>query len=160
MEKSTVIGLLEKYFQAETTLAEEKALAEYFEDVVDPELAPYQEMFRYFGQESEVTAGPAFGERILQRVGLSARPARRFHLGFIAAAASICAIVAGLFWMTPGDRKTTPAVAVTTIHDTYDDPEQALAAVRHALLIASTHLNEGRRSITGDKTRSITGDKK
>lgn len=186
MEKATVTALLEKYFEAGTTLAEEKALAEYFRlaGELDPELAPYRDLFQYFVEESEVSAGPDLEERILQRVGLSvqqaglsirqvdlsvqqarfsARPARRFHLGFIMAAASIVAIAAGLFWLTPGGRQATSGgrqtipgdrqtiVASTSIHDTYDDPEQALAAVRHALLVASTHLNEGRRSITGDK---------
>jgi len=34
--------------------------------------------------------------------------------------------------------------AAVAIKDTYDDPEKALAAVRHALLIASTHMNEGK----------------
>jgi hypothetical protein len=166
MEKATVIALLEKYFEAGTSVAEEKALAEYFrrQDDFDPDLTPYRDVFLYFGQEAQVNAGPDFESRILEHVGLarrSARAAKTFHLGFIAAAASICAIVASLFLLMPAGRqgangvapiKQAPgAIATTTIRDTYEDPAQALAAVRHALLIASTHLNEGRRSITGPK---------
>jgi len=167
MEKATVIALLEKYFEAGTTVAEEKVLAEYFrgQNDIDPDLAPYRDLFLYFGQEAEVNAGPGFENRILQHVGLSGSPGlhgsqglhgpassvRTFRLGFIAAAAAICAIVAGLFLVTPAVRQAPPVVVATTITDTYDNPEQALAAVRHALLIASTHLNESRRSITGLK---------
>jgi hypothetical protein len=152
MEKATVIALLEKYWQAETTLGEEKALAEYFRRQPDPDLESYRDLFLYFGREAQVSAGPDFENRILQRVHLAARPARKFHLGFIAAAASICAIVAGLFLLTPRERNPGIASAAPmAIADTYNDPEQALAAVRHALLVASTHLNEGRRSIIGPK---------
>ena len=103
MEKATVIQLLEKYWQAETTIAEEKMLADYFRGHEDPgpELAPYRDLFAYFGQEAQVTAGPDFGTRILERVGLSmrsepsmrpgltVRSGRTFRLGFIAAAAVI-----------------------------------------------------------------------
>jgi len=40
----------------------------------------------------------------------------------------------------------TPGAPVTTaaIKDTYDDPQQALAAIRHALLSASARMNEGK----------------
>lgn len=174
MEKATVIALLEKYFEAGTTVGEEKELAEFFrrQNDLDPDLAPYRELFGYFEQEAQVSAGADLEDRILRRIGLSgspARSARTFHLGFIAAAASIGVIVASLFLLTPGERpggdaaggrvsgpgpsraQVSPAMTSTTIRDTYDDPERALAAVRHALLIASAHLNEGRRSITGPK---------
>lgn len=152
MEKAMIKALLEKYWQAETTLEEEKVLADYFRDDPDPELAPYRDLFLYFAQEAQVTAGPDLETRILQKVGLAARPVRTYRLGFIAAAAAIGAIVAGFFLLTP--RRThrgAATVASVTIKDTYDDPEQAMAAVRHALLVASTHLNEGRESLTGSK---------
>lgn len=163
MEKATVIALLEKYWQAETTIEEEKMLADYFrrQEDLDPGLALYKDLFAYFGQEAQVMAGPGFDRRILERVGLQTQRRPLFRIGFIAAAASICAIVAGLMLLTPHADERPPAIASashpgqsiasTTIQDTYEDPEQALAVVRHALLIASTHLNEGRRSITGPK---------
>jgi hypothetical protein len=173
MEKITIIALLEKYWQAGTTIAEEKMLADYFRtaDDLDPELAPYRDLFLYFEQETQVRPEPGFEERILERVGLRTQRRPIFRIGFIAAAASICAIVAGLMLLTPHADERPPAIASTTypgqaiastvrprqtipstaIQDTYEDPEQALAAVRHALLVASTHLNEGRRSLTGAK---------
>lgn len=208
MEKARVIALLEKYWQAETTIEEEQALAAYFRgDEVDAELLPYGELFAYFGEEARVSAGPDFGDRILQRLGLpldgasavsggpaasgdpamdaapvamappasaaptaSAAPARYFRLAVFAAAAAILVVVAGVFLLkstggpavlattqnagrmapgaaeTPGGRSSDRA----RVTDTYDDPQQALAAVRHALLIASHHLNQGRRQLTGD----------
>jgi hypothetical protein len=213
MEKATVIALLEKYWQAETTIAEEQALAGYFQGAqIDPELEAYRDMFSYFQEETRISAGPDFGNRILQRLGLpldgqvagdttveheaGARigqgapevpvvpmTRRSFRLGVMAAAAAILLIVAGLFLLRPvgpptmlADTQTAAgahdnrlaaerpdtqeaararemqearATADNRITDTYDDPRQALAAVRRALLVASRNLNQSRREITG-----------
>jgi hypothetical protein len=186
MERSTVIALLEKYWQAETTIAEEQDLAAYFQGTeVDAGLLPYRDLFAYFQEEAQISAGPDFGDRILQRLGLpldGARPAnadaariphthagegpdearviplagKPFRLGVIAAAAAIAAIVASLFLITPAGRPvklaavhTATGMVPTQMKDTYEDPEQALAAVRHALLIASHQLNQGRRQLAG-----------
>ena len=194
MEKMTVIGLLDKYWQAETTLEEEKALADYFRGPsIDPELAPFRELFAYFDEEARVMPNPGFGDRILQHIGIApdqpalgqlstkrpgivsdqpARVIRPFGTGLLSAAAVIAALVIGLFLLAPpvqqgpsllaakdsghaGSSFTDPDKSLATIRhgaiqDTYDDPEQALAVVRHALLVASTHLNEGRQELTGD----------
>jgi hypothetical protein len=183
MEKALVIALLEKYWQAETTIAEEQALADYFrQGPVDPGLEAYRDVFSYFREEARVSAGPGFGNRILQRLGLPLEEAtpvvpifrQRFRLGVVGAAAAILLVVAGLFLLRPtgqptmladnrpvaGQRDTQAAIrtqemqemgatASTRIADTYDDPQQALAAVRRALLVASRNLNQGRREITG-----------
>ena len=170
MEKMTVIGLLDKYWQAETTLEEEKALADYFRGTsIDPELASFRELFAYFDEEARVMPNPGFGDRILQHIGIApdqpARVIRPFGAGLLSAAAVIAALVIGLFLLAPPAQQGPSLLAAKdsghagnslatirhgAIQDTYDDPEQALAVVRHALLIASTHLNEGRQELTGD----------
>src|SRR6185312_8645100 len=167
-----------------------------------------------FCEEARVSAGPGFGNRILQRLGLPpdeeeddraagraaetaigrGAPApvtpvtpvtpvvpitrRSFRLGVVGAAAAILLVVAGLFLLRPvgqptmladnrpaaGQRDTqavlrTPetqemqATASARIADTYDDPQQALAAVRRALLVASRNLNQGRREITAPQNK-------
>jgi hypothetical protein len=168
METAAIKALLEKYWQAETTVEEEQILAAYFKSPeVDAGLRPYADLFAYFEEESRISPGPDFESRILQAV----TPVRYFHSGIIAAAATVLIAIAGLFLFQPAKPTRNPgAVAKTTgsqatgnsatgsqattnaaaalISDTYDDPEQALAAVRHALLIASVHLNEGRKQIS------------
>jgi hypothetical protein len=168
MEKMTVIALLDKYWQAETSLEEEKALADYFRSpLVDPELEPYREVFAYFDEEARVMPAPDFGDRILQHIGIAAdsradapsrKPAviRPFGSGLLSAAAVIATLVIGLFVLTPPRQQAADAgnslatIRHGAVQDTYDDPEQALAVVRHALLVASTHLNQGREELTGD----------
>jgi hypothetical protein len=178
MEKITVVSLLEKYWQAETTLGEEKALADYFRGgSVDPELQQYSEIFAYFDEEAMVAPAPDFGDRILQHIDIQsdsqgsspdqpgiatapvalARTIRPFGAGLLSAAAVIAALVIGLFVLAPPTQhgaQTDPRNSLATIRhgaiqDTYDDPEQALAVVRHALLVASAHLNQGRQELTG-----------
>lgn len=168
METAVIKALLEKYWQAETTVEEEQILAAYFKSPeVDAGLRPYADLFAYFEEESRISPGPDFESHILQAI----TPVRHFHWGMMAAAATVLVLVAGLFLFQPvkptcnpdsvaqttgsqatgspatGSQATTNA-ATAQISDTYDDPEQALAAVRHALLIASVHLNEGRKQIS------------
>jgi len=144
--------LLEKYFLAETTLDEEKVIGEYFRSgEVDPDLLPYASFFEYIEEEKQVSPGDDFEKRILEKVGLEVAPVRRLRFGY-AAAAAVLLCVSSLFLAVQlssrsgdGGKVTVPRGLVSaTIKDTYDDPEKALAAVRHALLVASTHMNEGK----------------
>ncbi|HTI93785.1 MAG TPA: hypothetical protein VL727_24495 [Puia sp.] len=157
--------LLEKYFLAETTLEEEKVLADHFRSgEVDAELLPYAAFFEYIAEEKQVSPGEDLEKRILERVGLETAtvqggghgagllaPVRRLRFGY-AAAAAVLLCVSSLFLAVQlssrsgdGGKVTVPRGLVSaTIKDTYDDPEKALAAVRHALLVASTHMNEGK----------------
>ena len=136
MEKITVMNLLDKYWQAETSLEEEKALADYFRSpFVDPELAPYREIFAYFDEEARVMPAPDFGDRILRHIGIesdSRKTAviRPFGTGLLSAAAAIAALVIGLFLLTPPRQQAVDAggslatIRHGAIQDTYDDPEQ------------------------------------
>jgi len=143
METAIIRTLLEKYWQAETTVEEERILAAYFKGShLDPHLRPYADLFAYFEEESRVSPGPDLESRILQAI----TPMRHFRWGMTAAAAAVLIAVAGLFLFEPAKPTARPATA--KIVDTYDNPEQALAAVRHALLIASVHLSEGRKQIS------------
>ena len=135
MEKATVKALLEKYWRAETTLEEERQLADYFKTAGgDAELEPYNALFAYFEEEINVQPSSDLEERILRSI----TPVRHFSWSMVAAAAVILVVVGSLFLFAPAKSRVT---------DTYDNPEQALAAVRHALLIASNHLNEGKQII-------------
>lgn len=168
MEHTAVKALLEKYFLAETTVEEEKALAAYFRGPdIDPGLEPFRELFAYFEEEAKITPGEDFESRILERIHRetaapatsipAARPVIRWWNPAYAAAAAVILSI-GLFLMYQPSRTagsaTGPDVAVenpsipaqpgVAITDTYDDPQQALAAVRHALLVASTRMNQGK----------------
>jgi hypothetical protein len=148
-------GLLEKYFLAETSLEEERVLAEYFlSGEVDAELEQYAAFFEYIDEEKQVLPGEDFEKRILERVGLGETeglpvqaPVRRIGFGYAAAAAMLFCVCSLFLVLRLSREKVSEvpqtAVASGAMKDTYDDPEKALAAVRHALLVASAHMNEG-----------------
>lgn len=57
MESARIEKLLERYYEAETTLAEEKILKEYFSgDRVAPHLVEHIDMFKYFNDSSLETS--------------------------------------------------------------------------------------------------------
>jgi hypothetical protein len=185
MEPNEVKALLEKYWLAETTVEEEKKLAEYFqgpEPVTDPELEPFRSLFGWIGEESAVTPGPGFESRIMAHISGSAMPAasplaiaprnavsplRHYNLPLSAAAALVLCVVS-LFLVIPktgeqtsqGSAITTTAIPApeigTAMKDTYDDPEKALAAVRRALLVAATRMNQGKHITQNKMSRMNT----
>ncbi len=72
--------LLEKYFEAETTSAEEEELRNYFhQEEVAPHLAQYQSMFNYFSVAKE--------EQYTKQVPLKTR--KKINYGWISTAAAV-----------------------------------------------------------------------
>lgn len=139
MEHEEIKALLEKYWAAETTLEEEKRIAAYFRGrEVDPALEPYRAFFDYIEEEGAVVAPEGFEERMLDRLGVGReRVLRRLRVGYAAAAAiAVCIISIFLVVRSSGGGE---------IKDTYDDPEKAFAAVQHALMVASEHMNQGEK---------------
>jgi hypothetical protein len=173
MEQAEIKALLDKYWQAEASLEEERQLADYFRrPEIDPALEPLRSLFDWRAEEAELTPGEDFDRRMLERIGhhdasigqsrmptVPVRPLRLPSIGFAAAAAVLLCICISFLLTVSGPGPTParnvatsaslPAVtpshaAVHEVKDTYDDPQQALAAVRHALLIASNGISKGR----------------
>ena len=69
MELKLVEQLLEKYFQGETTIAEEKQLKAYFSsNDVAPHLAKYQALFGYFETQKERNSSKNFHYNLENKV--------------------------------------------------------------------------------------------
>lgn len=87
MESVNIEKLLEKYFEATTTAAEEKQLKEYFtQEEVAPHLEQYAPMFSYFSVAKE--------ERFTRQVSLKTR---RYMYQWISVAA-VAVIALGVFF--------------------------------------------------------------
>ena len=130
MERGQIAQLLEKYWQVETTVEEEKMLEEYFRGTDVPlEWESYRDIFSFYDRERGVKPGEGLEERIMEVV----RPRPRLRGAWWSAAA---VIVLGLGLSLY--QRDKPAMK-----DTYDDPQQALAAVQKALLIASRNMHKG-----------------
>jgi hypothetical protein len=180
MEEAKIRDLLERYWRAETAVEEERALAAFFRQPQIPaDLEAVRSLFEWREEEAEVKPGADFDRRILERIagmeGAGGKVVPAFSIRFAAAAAIILCLGVGLLIpaISPGPGASGTAVVSGTaggekMHiiekDTYTDPNQALVAVRRALLVASVRLNEGKhitqKNITRlhDSWQAATGD--
>ena len=136
MEFNKIEDILDKYFQGETSIAEEKELKDYFSSPnVAQHLEQYKPMFGYFSQVKE--------QKSTQEIPLKTNKRNVAWLS-IAASAVVLLGVGTYFYVS--QKNTAPAVAQTEL-GTYDDPEEALAATQKALALLSTKVNVGIGSV-------------
>ncbi|RDI09855.1 hypothetical protein [Flavobacterium sp. AG291] len=129
MELRVIEKLLEKYFNAETTIAEEKDLKLYFSspDVV-PHLEQYRPLFGYFSQQEE------------QKFDKTLPLKTKRHYGRWMSVAASVVLLGGLLTFY----NTQPAEEDL---GTYDDPEVAFRETQKALQMLSTNVNIGMGSV-------------
>ncbi len=134
MELAKLEKLLDKYFEGETTLSEEKELKVYFTgESVPSHLEKYKDLFQFFSEESQVTAS--------SEISLNTDTSRVPWYTWIGVAASI-ALIVGLFI------KDIPAGADPEgVYGTYDDPELALQKTKEALDLVASLMNEGKKDL-------------
>ncbi|MFH7004749.1 hypothetical protein [Flavobacterium bizetiae] len=136
MEFNKIEDLLEKYFQGETSIAEEKELKDYFSSPnVAQHLEQYKPMFGYFSQVKE--------QKSTQEIPLKTNKRNVAWLS-IAASAVVLLGIGTYFYVS--EKNAVETVAQTEL-GTYDDPEEALAATQKALALLSNNVNVGIGSV-------------
>ncbi|MFC5045963.1 hypothetical protein ACFSTE_14180 [Aquimarina hainanensis] len=134
MELSKIEKLLEKYFEGETTISEEKELKVYFTgDNVPSHLEKYKSMFQFFSDQRAVVAPSG-----IRLPGTSHRTTW-YKWGGVAAS---IALIAGIF-ITDINKPVVNEVDV----DTFEDPEVALQKTKEVLSLVSQYMNEGKRDL-------------
>lgn len=146
MKHTYIKELLDRYWEADTSLEEEKQLKDYFRGPdVAPELAPYRSAFAW--PDQGLRPSPGLEEKILDKVRETNRrpPVRSlYQKGWWYAVAAVAVVCLGIQLIPRAPIPQPPAVAaVTTMDDTYSDPAQALAAVQKALRTVSSRMNKG-----------------
>lgn len=130
MDLRTIEILLEKYFDAETTIAEEKDLKLYFSS---PDVAPHLEQYR-----------PLFGYFLKQEEQKFDKPlplkAKRNFGRWISVAASVV-LLGGLLTFYNTDTSSQEDLG------TFDDPEVAFRETQKALNMLSQNVNVGMGSV-------------
>ncbi len=141
MELVNIEKLLDKYFEGETTLSEEKELRTYFtREHIPSHLEKYKDMFQYFSNESQITS-----IHIDNAVSSTNIP----WYTWLGVAASIVLIV-GLFMtnIIPGmDTEQTPLLTLEQDLGTYEDPQLALQKTKEVLNLVSQFMNEGKKDL-------------
>jgi hypothetical protein len=136
MELNRIENIIEKYFQGETTIAEEKELKEYFSSPdVAQHLEQYKPMFGYFSQVKE--------QKSTQEIPLQSK---KRNVAWLSIAASVVVLLGIGTFMYVSEKNTSPVVAQSEL-GTYDNPEEALAATQKALAMLSNNVNVGIESV-------------
>lgn len=129
MASDRIEQLLAKYFEAETTIAEEKELKAYFSSAhVAPPLEQYKGLFGYAVQAKQ--------EQFAATIPLQSKKRKNvFWLSM--AAAAVVFLGAGLFTFSNYNQSKTQDLG------TIEDPEVAFRETQKALNMISEHVNKG-----------------
>ncbi len=123
MELDRIESLVEKYFEAGTTVAEEETLRTYFSSgEVAPHLEQYAPMFNYFSKAKE--------ERFTRQVPLTPR---KSYLKW-ASVAAVAVFVIGFYFYRP-------ASAPVTLADEYTQEE--IESAQEAFALLAMNFNKG-----------------
>ncbi len=145
MDSKRIEHLLEKYWNAETSLEEEQELHYYFQRADVPEnLKETAVLFRYFEIEKSRTLNENFVARVTnqikQRQGLKMVPMTNwFRIARVAA--GVVVIVAAVYMIGHEARKSSPH----EITDTESDPKLAFEETKKALLMISKNFGKAQR---------------
>ena len=136
MELNKIENILEKYFQGETSIAEENELKEYFSSPnVAQHLKQYQSIFSYFSQVKE--------QKSTQKIPLETK---KRNVAWLSIAASVVVLLGIGTYFYVSEKNTTPVVAQSEL-GTYDNPEKAFAETQKALALLSNNVNVGIESV-------------
>lgn len=133
MEHTNIEILLEKYFEGETSIAEEKELTNYFSSPnVAQHLEQYKSLFGYFSQTKK--------QAFLQEIPLQTKNKK---VAWLSIAASVVVLLGvGTFVYLNSNQ----AIQNKDL-GTYNDPEIAFKETQKALAMLSTNVNVGIESV-------------
>jgi hypothetical protein len=133
MALDRIENLLEKYFEAETSIAEEQELKDYFSSSnIAPTLEQYKPLFEYTVQAKQ--------EKFVATIPLNTN--KRKSIVWLSVAASVLVLLGlGLFTFNHYNQKKSED------YGTYNDPEVAFRETQKALAMISEHVNKGIGSI-------------
>ena len=134
MEFNKIEILIEKYFQGETSIAEEKELRSYFSSQhVAPHLEQYKTIFGYFTQAKK----QEFAKEIPQIT-------KKRNVMWLSVAASVVVLLGiATFYMI----NTNEPVNYQNELGTYESPEIAFKETQKALALLSSNVNVGMESV-------------
>ena len=132
MELNRIETILEKYFQGETSISEEKELKNYFSSSeVAQHLEQYKPLFGYFSKAKE--------QDFKQTIPLQAK---KRNVAWLSIAASVVVLL-GISTFTYLHQPQEPNGL-----GTYDSPDAAFEATQKALSMLSKNVNVGIESVS------------
>jgi len=147
MDSKNIEALLEKYWNAETTLEQEQELRAFFQSANVPEnLKDAATLFRYFEAEKSKKLNENFDAVVTKKIqqrhdGKIVQMTNWFRVARIAA--GIVVVVASVYLIAKDARNRDSATKEIT--DTESDPKLAFEETKKALLMISKNFNKAQR---------------
>lgn len=168
MDSKEIGLLLEKYWNAETSLEEEQALRSYFNGPGVPEqLKETAELFRFFEGERLRALDSDFDNTVMRSVKKTERKAKVLSMDrwvqVARIAAGVAVVVIAGYFVRNEIRKTEQQAQVV---DTFSDPKEALEETKKALMLISKSFGKakagaGKINMFNEAEEKISGkDKK
>lgn len=143
MKKETIKILLDKYFQAATTLEEERQLKEYFsrQGEIPPSLLPYAPLFQHFGEAGK--ALPPLPDLVVLPQHKSA-----FRRNYRAIAAALLVLTSTLLWIEfqPSAKNNPVAESIDWSKYEVQSPEEAFEVTRSAFIKVAQTMDQSSQS--------------
>lgn len=136
--------LLEKYWNCDTSLEEEKELREFFRGPVPENMNEVAAMFRYFdSQQKQQLTSPDFDATLKKKIKQHRPEGKVVKLVYFYSriAAGLLVVVVATYFVRQEVRKAYPP----EIADTYSDPKLALEETKKALLMISKGFNKAQK---------------
>ena len=144
MDSKQLEQLLEKYWNCETSLEEEKQLREYFRGSVPENLKDTADLFRYYeAQQSHSVEGTDFDAVVRKKIKQQQPQGKSVSMvfNFARIAAGLLVVITATYFVRQEVRKAYPPEIV----DTYSDPKLALEETKKALMMISKGFNKAQR---------------
>jgi len=135
MDSKRLEELLQRYWEAETSLEEEQELRKYFcNEQVPDQWKEASTLFHYFEKQRQLTVSGNFEDSVVSKI--KAPRGRMMTLVQISLriAAGVAVVLAAIFFVRQEIRKDSTEMV---FEDTYDDPQKALEETKKALLMIS-----------------------
>lgn len=160
MNTNDIKQLLEKYFAAETSVAEEQLLRQYFNyqntENIDAPLRKYAALFQYFSTAQQATLSNSVSQKIENQLfipqnnSLKVVKTNKLNIQRWLLRVAAVAVVALTMWWLMQPQKTTEqpkVIAHNTPHndeeDTEENPEIAYQKAKAALMLLSGKMKKG-----------------
>lgn len=133
--------ILEKYWNGESTLEEERILRDYFQqETIDPTLEKYRGLFNFYTTQKSVEMTKGIETESLVEKKIEAEKPKT-KIRFLIRMAAAVAIFVGLFAFY--NNLNTNQQKTIVWEDTYETEEEALAKAKEVLLLVSRKMNKG-----------------
>lgn len=144
MDSKHIEQLLEKYWECETSLEEEKILRDFFNQAEVPDsLKESAVLFRYFEhQRQHKLNDAAFDTSLKTKLNPAQGKMRSLYMSSLRIAAGISVVVASFWLVRTQLRDSTPQ----EVADTYDDPKKAFEETKKALQMISKNFGKAEKA--------------